>query len=321
MVNLDKEKIMETQDTFDYFGKTIEGHNDPVLEHIDAGEVIDLFKENGALLFTDFDVDVKKFESFTDMFSSDYMDHKGGGSLRKVINEDGDKTILSVSYSFNKNADDFDESNQKVFPLALHSDRSYTKSQPPLMWFYCVNPANEKGETLLCDGVELFQELSDKTKEFFKNNKINYIRNYADGEWQLIKNTDSLDGVKQYCEDNDLILTIHDDNSITTQSVKSAVVKPRWSDQDAFVNSILLVLWQEEAVGSERSIVRMEDGSKIPPDILAEVREVSDRLTREVKWKPGQIAMVDNTRMLHGRRAFEDKNREIYVRMSRSVDW
>jgi alpha-ketoglutarate-dependent taurine dioxygenase len=312
---------METRPTFDYLGVTIDGHSDPDIGKLDVSEVIELFKSNGALMFTDFDVDVKKFESFTNKFSNDYMDHTGGGSLRKVINEDGDKTILSVSYSFNKKAEDFEETRQKVFPLALHSDRSYTKSQPPLMWFYCVNPAEEKGETLLCDGVKLFQELNEETRQFFKNNKINYIRNYADGEWQLWANTQSMDDVKQYCKENDLILTINDDNSITTQSIKSAVVKPRWTDQDAFVNSILLVLWQEEAVGTKRSIVRMEDGSEIPPEMLKEVRDVSDRLTRAVKWKPGQIVMVDNTRMLHGRNSFEDRNREVYVRMSRSVDW
>lgn len=312
---------METRPAFDYLGVAIDGNSDPDIGKLDVSEVIELFKSNGALMFTDFDVDVKKFESFTNKFSNDYMDHTGGGSLRKVINEDGDKTILSVSYSFNKKAEDFEETRQKVFPLALHSDRSYTKSQPPLMWFYCVNPAEEKGETLLCDGVKLFQELNEETRQFFKNNKINYIRNYADGEWQLWANTESMDDVKQYCKDNDLILTINDDNSITTQSIKSAVVKPRWTDQDAFVNSILLVLWQEEAVGTKRSIVRMEDGSEIPPEILKEVRDVSDRLTRAVKWKPGQIVMVDNTRMLHGRNSFEDRNREVYVRMSRSVDW
>ena len=312
---------METRPAFDYLGVAIDGNSDPDIGKLDVSEVIELFKSNGALMFTDFDVDVKKFESFTNKFSNDYMDHTGGGSLRKVINEDGDKTILSVSYSFNKKAEDFEETRQKVFPLALHSDRSYTKSQPPLMWFYCVNPADEKGETLLCDGVKLFQELNEETRQFFKNNKINYIRNYADGEWQLWANTESMDDVKQYCKDNDLILTINDDNSITTQSIKSAVVKPRWTDQDAFVNSILLVLWQEEAVGTKRSIVRMEDGSEIPAEILKQVRDVSDRLTRAVKWKPGQIVMVDNTRMLHGRNSFEDRNREVYVRMSRSVDW
>ena len=184
-----------------------------------------------------------------------------------------------------------------------------------------LNPAQEKGETILSDGVRICQEFSEKTREFFKNNNINYIRNYADGEWQLWADTDSMDDVRKYCKENDLVLTVNDDNSITTQSIKHAVVKPRWTDQDAFVNSILLVLWQEKAVGTKRSIVRMEDGSDIPPDILAEVNEVCERLTREVKWKPGQIVMLDNTRMLHGRRAFQDRYREIYVRMCRSVDW
>ncbi len=130
------------------------------------------------------------------------------------------------------------------------------------MWFYCINPAEEKGETLLCDGVEMYKKFSEKTREFLKNNNINYIRTYPDGEWQLWADTESMDDVKQYCQDNNLVLTINDDNSITTQSIKRAVVKPRWTDQDAFVNSILLVLWQEDAVNSQRSIVRMEDGSK-----------------------------------------------------------
>ncbi len=119
---------METRAAFDYFGLTIDGHDDPDLNHLDTGEVINLFKTKGALLFTDFDTDVKKVETFTDNFSSDYMGHTGGGSLRRVINEDGDKTILSVSYSFDKNKGDFEEKAQKVFPLALHSDRSYTRA-------------------------------------------------------------------------------------------------------------------------------------------------------------------------------------------------
>ena len=65
---------METRPTFDCLGVTIDGKGDPDIDKLDVNEVIDLFKSNGALLFTDFDVDVKKFESFTDKFSGDYMD-------------------------------------------------------------------------------------------------------------------------------------------------------------------------------------------------------------------------------------------------------
>lgn len=312
---------MKTHPTFDYFGLTIEGQDDPDLENLDTEEVKKLFKSNGALLFSGFDVNVEKFEKFTNLFSDNYMDHTGGGSLRKVINKDGDGTILSVDYSYDKKKSDFESGSQKTFPLPLHSDRSYTKTQPPLMWFYCVQPAKEIGETILCDGVGLYEEFSSDTRNFLSKNPIKYIRNYPDGEWQLWAKSESIEGVRRYCDENDLVLTVNPDKSITTESTKMAVVKPRWTEHTAFVNSILIVQWQEDAMSSNRSIVRMHDGSRIPEDILAEIRGTSDRLTREVSWKPGQIAMVDNTRMLHGRREFNDRNREIYVRMARSVDW
>jgi alpha-ketoglutarate-dependent taurine dioxygenase len=305
---------VKTTPAFDVFGVRIDGSGERDLLGLQTDEVIREFKGAGLVLFSGFDVDTQIFERFTNRYSKDYMDHKGGGALREVINKDGDKTILSVSYSYNVES-------QRTFPLALHSDRSYTKSQPPVMWFYCVKPAVEEGETLVCDGVRLCEGLSEGTRRLFKDKRIKYIRNYRDGEWQLIYQAKELKDVERYCRENSLTFVANPDNSVTTEYACHAIVKPRWSDRDAFVNSILLVLWQEEDLKRTTSLVRMEDGSKIPQAALDEVREVSGRLTRPVEWNPGEIVMIDNTRMMHGRRAFTDPKREIYVRMCRSVPW
>jgi alpha-ketoglutarate-dependent taurine dioxygenase len=312
---------MKTQAAFDILGKVVEAEPGTTLQDLDTDELKSLFKEEGFLIFRGFNPDTKAFEHFTDGFSDDYMDHRGGGSLREVINKDGDKTILSVSYNYDPNKSGFDKKDQKSFPLALHSDRSYTKTQPPLMWFCCVTPAKVEGETLICDGVQVAKALSPRTVEFFRNSRINYIRTYTEKEWQLWAQTDSLDGVRSYCDENELKLTVNPDNSITTESLKWAIVKPRWTDQDAFVNSMLLVQWQEDVLKVKRSVVRMEDGSEIPADIWSDVRAVTDEKLREIHWHPGDIAMLDNTRMLHGRREFSDPNRRIFVRMAHSVDW
>ena len=37
--------------------------------------------------------------------------------------------------------------------------------------------------------------------------------------------------------------------------------------------------------------------------------------------RPISYQMIDNTRVMHGRRAFTDAGRQIYVRMCRSVTW
>lgn len=305
---------MKTRPAFDICGTTIDGSGEPDLLKLSTDEVIREFKSAGVLRFSGFDVNTQIFEQFTNRFSNDYMDHKGGGSLREVINKDGDKTILSVSYAYNVES-------QRTFPLALHSDRSYTKSKPPVMWFYCVRPATKEGETLVCDGINLWEELAESTRNLFKNNRIKYIRNYRDGEWQLWVQTDSRQEVERYCRDNALDYKFNADNSVTTEYLCHAVVKPRWTQREAFVNSILLVLWQEEDLKRNTSLVRMEDGSHIPQEAMNDVRQVSAGLTRKIKWDPGEIVMIDNTRMMHGRQAFDDPKREIYVRMCRSVPW
>jgi alpha-ketoglutarate-dependent taurine dioxygenase len=306
---------MKTRPLFEDLGVVVDGSDHPDLMSLDTDEVKDLFRSHGLVVFDGFAVDTKRFQGFTDQFSGQYMTNKGGGSVRDVINKDGDGTILSVSYNYNV-------PQQRTFGLPLHSDRSYVKSWPPLMWFYCVVPAVAEGETTACDGVRVFEKLSAPVQKLLRQTRIKYIRHYSDNEWKLWCQTDDLGDVQEYCRTNGLSLTINpDDSAVTTEYATFPVVKTRWGAQDAFVNSILIVLWQEEDLKRTASLVRFEDGSKIPADVVAEMKAVTDDLTRAIPWRPGQIAMLDNNRLLHGRRAFQDPQREIYVRMCPMIDW
>lgn len=312
---------MNKRPAFEKMGIAIQGEAGSCISSLDTEEVRKCFQDTGFVLFTGFNVDTDSFEKFSNRFSDDYMDHRGGGSLREVINKDGDRTILSVAYNYKKDDDKFTE-EQETFPLALHSDRSYTNSRPPVMWFYCAVPPRAEGQTIVCDGCELYDQLQPATRELFDNQQIKYIRHYADGEWQLWAQTDKPDSVQEYCDANGLQLHWTENNGVKTEYTCPAVIESRWAGgRRSFVNSMLLVLWQEEKMGMKRSLVRMEDGSRIPAEILADVRATSEALTKEISWSPGDITMIDNTRVMHGRRAFKDSHRQIYVRMARSVDW
>jgi alpha-ketoglutarate-dependent taurine dioxygenase len=45
------------------------------------------------------------------------------------------------------------------------------------------------------------------------------------------------------------------------------------------------------------------------------LNEIADKITTKIPWKKGDILMVDNTRIMHGRRAFSDNQRDIYLRL------
>ena len=55
--------------------------------------------------------------------------------------------------------------------------------------------------------------------------------------------------------------------------------------------------------------------SEISDELMDELNGIAERITTNIDWKKGDILMIDNTRIMHGRRAFKDETREIYIRL------
>lgn len=271
----------------------------------DAVEVIPLIKARGALLFRGFDLDKSAFVDYTEKMSPDFIDYSGGSYARDAI--DGDNTVLSVT------------GKRQFFAVPLHGEMFYTKYKPTILWFYCVSPPVKDGETTVCDGVELWNQLSSSTRQMFLDQDIKYIRHYEDGVWQGIYNSSDPEFVAKVCKERNTKFTHHkEDNSISTEYQCSAITTPLYTEKNAFVNNILPVIMQEKN-GHTHSLVRFADDSKIPDEAIAEIKEVSDKLTIAIEWQAGDLVMVDNTRLMHGRFAFNDTQRDLNMRMCLTV--
>jgi alpha-ketoglutarate-dependent taurine dioxygenase len=299
----------------DGYGAIVRPSRGETATDLDHDAIVELFKKHGAVLFKDFDVDLDAFNAFAAGFSSDFMTYKGGGYIRRKVGDGADQTLLSVSY-------DYGREKQDTFGLPLHGEMYYVNNRPVMLWFYCVRPPAADGETTICDGSLVYRELSPATRKLFEAQQLKYIRRYLDGEWQKIYQTEDIDEAKEFCTGNGLRVTVdRAARSISTEYLHPAIIKSRWGNLSVYINNILPVLWQEQQLGRQTSIVRFEDGSKIPSEAVDEVLNVQQRLVFPIKWEPKNFVMIDNTRIQHGRRAFTDHNREIYLRMVRSVNF
>ena len=281
---------------------------------LDIEAIKDHVRESGAVVFKGFNLDAALFEQFSDSLSNDFMNNMGSGSWRKTKNYSSDGTVQNVAYTYGIG-------HQRTFPLPLHADRAYVKSCPEVMFFMCEHPADEDGRTTVCDGIDAYNSLSESTRELLDEKRLKYIRHYQDGEWQTLYQTQDFAVIEKYCTDNDMILERLDDNSIRTAYIHTGVPLTKWQQTKSFCNSMQIGLWQEYDMGRKTTFVRFEDGSEIPEDVRQDIDEVTEKLTAEIPWEAGDMAIVDNTRMLHGRRSFTDENRAILARMCRSVDW
>ncbi|WP_254445349.1 TauD/TfdA family dioxygenase [Anabaena sp. UHCC 0204] len=260
---------------------------------LDQAEIINLFKEYGVLLFRGFTTDTEIFREFSNLFSTDFLDYAGGAFNRKVINND--KTILSV--------------NDFQTEIKLHGEMYYQKNIPLMLWFFCANPAASDGQTTVCDGRQFFAELSNSTKELFNQKKLKFRAKMSQEQWQKKYKIDDVNQLEEICANNNTLVTIYEDQSILLEYICSLVIPSRCGNHQVFINSLL------PAMQLNPDVLRFDDDSPIPDELMAELNGIAEKITTNICWQKGDILMIDNTRIMHGRRAFTDETREIYIRL------
>ena len=274
--------------------RMVENRNGQTILDLPVEEVRELFKSSGALLFRDFGVDPGQMKTFADQFSYKFNRDR----LRPPV-EGSDGFVQMVT-----------EGMGYVEP---HSEQANSPFRPDAIWFCCGIPAAEGGETLYWDGVRLWNEFSPELRKLFSTKKLRFFQRYAPDKWQLFlgpgstledarRSLDGVEGISYY---------VSEDDSIYLEYVCSAVVKTKYGNQEAFVNSLLSE--RENTLGE---LMSFDDGTEIPEDVIGEVTELVNRRTEEIPWQPGDLAFIDNWRYMHGRNPYTDKRRKIFSSLS-----
>lgn len=306
---------MQTKPLQDHFGTIVMADPGERIADLDRDRIIDLLKHSGAIMFSGFGATRTEFDAFTDTISDDYMDYKGGGYVRKTVGGGAGegKALLSTRY-------DHGREKQMTFGLPLHGEMYYTDSRPAALWFLCVRPADADGQTTACDGAEVYRRLPQEWKDLLHARRLMFLRVYRDGEWQKIYQTEDADEAVAFATGNGITVEFDTaERTMRTKYLVHGVLPTRWGGHTAYINNLLTVYMQMQMGRGDTSTVWFEDGTAIPDALMEDVKRIQDEVIVDLDWKAGDLALLDNSRALHGRRAFEDTDREVYLRMVRSV--
>ncbi|MCX5532829.1 TauD/TfdA family dioxygenase [Streptomyces sp. NBC_00006] len=203
-------------------------------------------------------------------------------------------------------------------PIGLHLENGATPFAPDLLWFHCVKAATSGSETTVCDGFRVWDALSERARKVFAGNPVKYVRsNVPRAMWQRLAahltgpDADPADMTVEHLQavsnkGADVVFTEATDGTLTYEYTVYAAHPTRGSSRTAWANSILGPSFNYEAPE-----IRFADGSLIPDDVIAEYAEVTEKVTEEIQWEDGDIVLIDNTRVMHGRRAITDPERTI----------
>lgn len=271
--------------------------------------------KHGGILFRNFQVSaVAEFENLIKTVSGELIEYRDRSSPRSAIQG---KIYTSTDHP----------ADQSIF---LHSENSYAATYPLKIFFYCVTPAQQGGETPIADTRRLYQRIPKEIRDRFAQKQVMYLRNFGDGfglPWETVFQTNSREEVEAFCHQQGIEFEWRESNKLRTRQIRPAIAKHPytsdlvWFNHAVFFHISTLGKIIREALLTEFSEEELPhntyygDGSPIEADVLDELRAIYQQETIAFPWQTGDILMLDNMLTAHGRQPFAGK-RKVVVGMA-----
>jgi hypothetical protein len=162
-----------------------------------------------------------------------------------------------------------------------------------------------------------------------------YVRNYRRGEdlsWQTAFQTDDRAEVERYCADAGIAWRWGAGDSLRTCAARTAAILHPVTGAPVWFNQAHLFHVSSHAPATQRALAALYapdalprqawfgDGGALDLVSLAAVRAAYEACTISFPWAAGDLLLVDNLRVAHGRRAFSGPRRVIVAMSEAWID-
>jgi len=308
--------------------KSLKGLNSLCKWLVNNRELIDKhIHRSGVVLLRGFDVpDAIAFREVAASIRPALRSYTGGDSPRTDV---VDKVYTSTEYPAR-------------LEVLLHNELSYAGWCPQRVFFGCMIPAQQGGETPIADGRILYQSIDPAIRQRFESKGITYLQHLWDKQgtpgvgksWQETFESNKKADVERYLSKSEMKYQ-WTDLGLRTEATKPAVrIHPitgekcwhnqanQWHRDITSVKGSVSGLSSvnkagNKGVGEERlgNHVTYGDGSEIDPLDLRHISDISKRLEIVFPWRRGDVMVIDNVLAMHGRKPFTGP-RKVLVAMA-----
>ena len=238
--------------------------------------------------------------------------YRGGNTPRTAV---GDAVFTSTEYPAR-------------YAISLHNELSYAHSWPQRLHFGCLVAAETGGATPVCDGSALLNDLPGPVRERFTSRGVVYHQHLHGGHglgksWQDTFETTDRGEVEEFlaatCAEHTWtrlggLRVIHRRPAVRTHARGHDVwfnQADQWHPSTLPGDDAADLLDLVDDPADLPHWVTYGDGSPIPESDVEAVRAAADRNRVAVPWRPGDLMVVDNTAVLHGREAYTGDRRVV----------
>lgn len=271
---------------------------------VSVGDVIPLLNQVGALLFRGFpDEGDTGFDRFIEALGLQPFTY--AESLSNAVRKNRTPRVFTANEA---------PPDLEIF---LHHEMAQTPRFPRYLFFYCERAAETGGATPLCRSDQLLIALKQQMPGFIKQCRELGVR-YTH---TMPATADSGSGQGRSWQDTLSVTTTEaaetkldalgyswtwltgDDLRVTTPALPA--IRQTATGTEVFFNQLVAAFagWQDHRNAAHSSI-HFGDGSSMPASTLETLVALAYQQVYDHSWDSGDILMIDNLRVMHGRRPY-----------------
>jgi alpha-ketoglutarate-dependent taurine dioxygenase len=269
------------------------------------------------------------------VFDVHCIDYRGGSTPRTKILE-GIYTSTEIS---------------ALYKIKLHNELSFQIHYPEKIFFFCQIPPKKWGETILADVRAVCRSIDRSILRKFEDKKVTYLRIFQKRRnwkermkkvfpplfhltWEQVFATEDRSEVEKLCGSLGMDYRWRPSGDLEVTNTLPAIIHHPTTGEPLWFNHVPSLHFNRRTLGNivyaTRKLVYRSgydvptnvfygDGSPIPMSDLAGIYDALDRHTVSFPWEKGDLLIVDNRIIAHGRNPFLGK-RKILVAMTKPND-
>ena len=218
--------------------------------------------------------------------------------------------------------------------IHMHNENSYTLTFPGILLFACLVAPAEGGATPVADCRKVLASLPEDLVAEMRSTGWQLTRSYSEyisTDWKTAFATEDPAEVERYCADSLIAHQWQEDGNLITSQIRPGIISHPQTGEEVWFNH--MAFWNEWSLDEElrETLIgefgrdrlpfntAMGNGRPLTEEELRTLQAAYEAATVRETWGQGDLLIVDNVLMTHGRDPFRG-DRRIVVAMGEPVE-